>query len=310
MKKVILWGSRTEYDFYYKYFEVEILKSNMKIEAVILNEEHLFSVIDGTEVIKIDELLMRQYDYLIDMNHKEPQTVRKILELLNISLEKVIPARAFCLPSFDLNRYIKVRESRISIIANHCWGGYTYNNLGMQFLSPFINLFVEPEDYLKLLNDFDYYMELPLHYIREEYEPRLKRNYPVIGLEDVVLHFNHYTDFDSAVDIWNKRKSRINKDNLLVEMAIGRHEDIEKFSALPFQYKIGLTTIPCREKGVLYCPIPSEDYLENKYAGNIFNFFNHVALRAADEYRYYDILKLLNHEKDFTRFAGIGSFEF
>lgn len=38
MKKVIVWRNRIEYDFYYKYFEVERLKSNMEIEAVILNE--------------------------------------------------------------------------------------------------------------------------------------------------------------------------------------------------------------------------------------------------------------------------------
>lgn len=301
MKKVIVWGSRTEYDFYYKYFEVERLKSNMEIEAVILNEEHLFSKIDGIEVIKIDELLVRQYDYLIDMNQKEPQAVQQILKLLNISREKVIPARVFLLPSFDLNRYIKVRESRISIIANHCWGGFTYNSLGMQFLSPFINMFVEAEDYIKLLNNFDYYMELPLHFVREEYEVNLKRNYPVVGLDDVVLYFNHYTDFDSAVAIWNKRKSRINKDNLFVEMAIRRYEDIEKFIALPFQYKIGFSTVPCEEKDVLYCPMPEENYFEDKYAGNVNNFFNHVAMAPTDEFRYYDILKLLNHEKDFVR---------
>lgn len=82
------------------------------------------------------------------MNQEEPQTVSKILELLNISREKVIPVRVFRLLSFDLNRYIKVKESRVSIITNHCWRGYTYHYLGMQFLSPFINIFVEEEDYI------------------------------------------------------------------------------------------------------------------------------------------------------------------
>jgi len=301
MKKVIVWGDRIEYDYYYKHFEAERLKSNIEIEAVVLNEEYLFSMIDGIEVIKIDELLERQYDYLINMNQKEPQTVQKILKLLNISLEKVIPAKVFCLPAFDFNRYIQVRESKISIVANHCWGGITYNSLGMQFLSPFINMFVEPEDYINLLNHFDYYMGLPLHFIREEYEVNLRRKYPVAGLDDVVLHFNHDTDFDSAAAVWNKRKSRLNKDNLLVEMAIECYEDAEKFAALPIRHKIGFSTIPCREKDIYFFPIPEKDYLENKYGGNIFNFFNHIAMIPTDECRYYDVLKLLNHEKDFMR---------
>ncbi|MBD5473700.1 MAG: DUF1919 domain-containing protein [Lachnospiraceae bacterium] len=297
MKKVIVWGNSLEYEFFHKYFEIERLKSNMDIEAIILNEEHLFSKIDGIEVIKIDELLGRQYDYLIDMNQEEPQTVLKILELLNISREKVIPARVFCLPSFDLNRYIKVKESRVSIIANHCWGGYTYHSLGMQFLSPFINMYVEAEDFIRLLNDFDYYMGLPLHFIKEGYEENLKRNYPIVGLDDVVLRFNHYTDFDSAVAVWNQRKSRINKDNLFIEMVIRDYKDIEKFVALPFQHKIGFSTIPCEERDMFYCRIPNG--LEDKYADHIGIYLCRVA--TMEEFGYYDILKLLNHEKDFGR---------
>ena len=67
MKKVILWGSRLEYDIYCKFFEVEVLKSNIKIEALVLNEEAMFSFIDGIEVIGVEDLLNRQFDYLINL---------------------------------------------------------------------------------------------------------------------------------------------------------------------------------------------------------------------------------------------------
>lgn len=123
MRKVILWGSRQEYDLYRRAFEVEQLKSNMRIMAIVLNEGRVARYIDGVEVIAIEELLVRDYDYLIDMNKADSQTIRRILDLLDIPLEKVIPARAFALPFFDLERYIEVRESRVSIISNHCWGG-------------------------------------------------------------------------------------------------------------------------------------------------------------------------------------------
>ena len=248
MKKVILWGSRLEYDIYCKFFEVEVLKSNIKIEALVLNEEAMFSFIDGIEVIGVEDLLNRQFDYLINMNRQEPQTVRRILELLKIPLEKVIPAKVFRLPAFDWERYIKVREGKVSIIANHCWGGYTYNSLGMQFLSPFINMFVAPDDYLRLLGRFEYYINAPLHYLREGYE-----------------------------------------------------ETAEKFAALPFSHKIGLSTIASNLPDILYFPVEGNDYLENRYGKNIFNFFNHVAMLPSDEFKCYDILKLLNHESDYVR---------
>ena len=56
MIKVILWGPCAEYDKFLKYFECEILKNNMIIEAIVLNEENLIRSIDGIEVIRIDEL--------------------------------------------------------------------------------------------------------------------------------------------------------------------------------------------------------------------------------------------------------------
>lgn len=116
-----------------------------------------------------------------------------------------------------------------------------------------------------MLNDFDQYTDLPLHFLKEEYDVGLMRNYPVVGLDDIVLHFIHYIDFNSAVAIWNQRKSRINKDNLFIEMALDNYKDIEKFVTLPFQHKIGLSTIPCEERDVLYCRTPND--FEDKYVG-------------------------------------------
>ncbi len=306
MIKVILWGPCAEYDKFLKYFECEILKNNMIIEAIVLNEENLIRSIDGIEVIRIDELLVRSYDYLIDMNQVDQRFVIRILELLNIPRSKVIPARVFGQPFFDLLRYIQVKESRVSIIANTCWGGYTYNSLGLEFTSPFINMYMNADDYLKMLGNFRRYMELPLHFIEEGYEPGLSRNFPVAGLDDIKLFLNHYTDFNSAAVIWNKRKSRINYDNLFVEMAINRQEDIDKFLGLPFKHKIGFTTFPCNEPDILYFPITDNGYLQNKYPGGFGYFVNSIAMAMSNECKPYDILKLLNHEEDYLRLSMYG----
>lgn len=173
-------------------------------------------------------------------------------------------------------------------------------------MSPFINLFLESEDYLRLLENFDYYMGQPLYLVEEKYEVNLKRNYPIIGMGDIKLFFNHYTDFEQAAEIWEKRKQRINYGNLLVEMRIESKEALDRFLALPFEHKIGFSTVPCSEKGIMYFPIVENKYLQNKYANTIGYFVNEIASIISGEGKLYDSLKLLNHEEDYVKVVYTG----
>lgn len=301
MTKVILWGSCEEYGIFCKYFQFEVLKGNMQIEAVCLNGVHQISRIDGIEVIRVEELMFREYDYLIDMNRQERTAVTRILELLQVPRSKVILASIFQQAYFDLKRWIAVQESKVSIISDNCWGGITYHSLGLEFLSPFINLFLESGDYLRLLENFAYYMEQPLYLLEEKYEVNLKRNYPVVGLGDIKLFFNHYTDFEQAAQIWEKRKQRINYGNLLVEMRIESREALDRFLALPFEHKIGFSTVPCDEKDILSFPIIENGYLQSRYGNVIGYFVNELASVVSKEGKLYDSLKLLNHEEDYVK---------
>lgn len=297
--EVIIWGSSIEYDKYAKSFSYEVAKGNMKIKAITLNEEGIMSHLDGISLIKIEEILSYEFDYLIDMNQEDHQTVLRILELLQISLDKVIPARVFLHPAFDLQRWVQVKESRVSLISNNCWGGYTYHSMGLKFDSPFINMFLREENYLKLLENFEHYMQCPILLVEQCYEANLKRNYPVMGLEDVRLHFNHYTDAESAAVTWNKRKSRLNYDNLLVEMLIKTPEALERFLKLPFRHKIGFTMLKCEEKDVI--SFGDYAYYMEKYADADWRLINSMADWKANECKVYDVLKLLNHEEDYRR---------
>ena len=301
MTKVILWGSCEEYGIFCKYFQFEVLKGNMQIEAVCLNGVHQISRIDGIEVIRVEELMFREYDYLIDMNRQERTAVTRILELLQVPRSKVILASIFQQAYFDLKRWIAVQESKVSIISDNCWGGITYHSLGLEFLSPFINSFLESGDYLRLLENFAYYMEQPLYLLEEKYEVNLKRNYPVVGLGDIKLFFNHYTDFEQAAQIWEKRKQRINYGNLLVEMRIESREALDRFLALPFEHKIGFSTVPCDEKDILSFPIIENGYLQSRYGNVIGYFVNELASVVSKEGKLYDSLKLLNHEEDYVK---------
>lgn len=295
---VIIWGNSVDYDTYAKTFFHEVLKGNMKIEAIVFNDEESMQYLEGIPIIKIEEILQFSFDYLIDMNDKEHDVALHILELLRIPLDKVIPARVFLLPTFDLKRWVQIQKSEISIISSNCWGGLTYHSLGLPFWSPFINLFMKENDFLTLLENFETYMQYPLHFV-EERRANLEKNYPVMALGDVLLHFNHYEDAKSAVAIWEKRKKRLHYDNLFVEMLIETEEGLERFRNLSYPHKIGLTMLPCEEKDVISFgkyPYYVERYL--KEAGQLVLM---LARWQTSECKVYDILKLLNHEEDYRR---------
>lgn len=301
MRRVIAWGTSVEYDLYRRWMEPEILKGNMELVALALNEEDYLSSLDGIQVIKLDELLVREYDYLINMNSNDDPAIARILELLKVPRDKVIPIELFRRPYFDLMQWEKVQKSHVSIIANNCWGGITCHSVGLRFNSPFVNLWMESGNYLTLLENLQYYMKVEPHFIREELDRVLLHTYPVIGLDNVELHFNHFYDFESAQEAWNRRKARLNYDNLLVEMTIGKQEELDRFLALPYQYKIGFSSIPCESEDIVYIPFYENAFLQEKYKNDFAGLVMHMAFPDTDECRQYNVLKLLNHEESYMR---------
>lgn len=298
MYRVIVWGDRTGYDYNMKWLEVEVLKNNIQILAIVLNETKLFRQIDGVEVRDIDSLLSLEYDFIIDMNENAPDKVRRIMELLKISMEKVIPVRVFRQPYFDMKRWVKVKNENISIISSHCWGGIVYNTLGLPFASPTVNMFFPIDDFLKMVKNIKHYMNEPLELIREEYEVNLQRNYPVVKLDDIMIHCNHYRNFEEAEQIWERRKHRINYDNIFVEMTAKTHEQIDEFLRLPYEKKICFTALPCNETNVV--SIYNQQF-QNLYGDKEWQFALGIAGKQFAECKQYDLLKLLSGEKNYLR---------
>lgn len=91
------------------------------------------------------------------------------------------------------------------------WGGITHE-LGQRFLSPTVNLFLVPEDYIKFIYNLKFYIK-ESDMIEDQIES-LKRGYPVGKLNDIKLFFVHYKNFDSAKNKWYERCSRINWNNI------------------------------------------------------------------------------------------------
>lgn len=300
-KRVVIWGTFVDYEEYRPMFKIEELKGNIEIAAVMFLDEDVVQRIDGYQVVKAEALPALDADYIVGLENELLSDMHKILEMLGIAEERLVPGRCFKLPDFDFARYLKVRGSGISIVSDNCWGGLTYHALGMKFTSPFINMFMEERDYVRLAQKLPEYMAKELAYVRNEYNKELKKEYPVCALGDVLLYCNHYDSYEHAKQIWDERKSRMNYGNILVKMMIHTEEELREFEKIPYR-KVGFSLVPSEHPEVIDCSSVAESgYLESAHHGNFWEFVNWQARYERVELKYYNVLKLLDGAKDYRR---------
>lgn len=114
-------------------------------------------------------------------------------------------------------------NKQVSIISQNCIAGVFYHDMKQQFLSPTINLFFTCPDFVKFVLDLKLYLSLELQMTWGE-------EYPVGLLGDIKIYFMHYQTCTEAKEAWDRRKSRINWDNILVLST-----DMEEFTEETFK---------------------------------------------------------------------------
>ncbi|MCW9047716.1 MAG: DUF1919 domain-containing protein [Gammaproteobacteria bacterium] len=141
-----------------------------------------------------------------------------------------------------------VKDKSFIIISDDCWGGSIYQWYKRAYNTPFIGVFLYAPCYMKLLSNFDYYMEKKLEFVDVTKYPDLPKTYPVGLLEDIEIHFPHYATEEDAEKKWNRRACRMlqerNKDNYFFKFSDGAGataEDFEKFHKLPFKNKLSFS---------------------------------------------------------------------
>lgn len=160
----------------------------------------------------------------------------------------------------------QLKFTDFTIISNNCWGGLVYQFFGLQYASPTIGLFMMDDDYIKFLENLDYYLSQPLAFIshvESKYREQLQKEttakecYPIALLDDVEVHFMHYRSVEDAQKKWEYRKTRINKDRLLVKMSQRSSNDLtilERFEKLSYKNKLCFTESEHMGKGYVYIP--------------------------------------------------------
>lgn len=119
------------------------------------------------------------------------------------------------------NSYRKnLTNNNFTILCNTCVGGILYKRLDQPFNSPTINLGIESKDFCIFLEHFDYYLEQEVKDNGNDLD-----NNPtgiILGngknIPDIVLYFVHYRNFADGKEKWDKRKQRIDRNNIYIIM--------------------------------------------------------------------------------------------
>ena len=137
----------------------------------------------------------------------------------------------------SLNR-VRLKNKDVTLICSNCGGGFLYHWLGLKFNSPFINLYLTNEDYIKALEDRENFLDAEI-----VEDTSGDETYPVgIGYLGIKIHFMHYATFEEAIEKWNRRKARINPDNIAFMFTnYGGYTLLEQFDKLPFKHKVAFT---------------------------------------------------------------------
>lgn len=155
----------------------------------------------------------------------------------------------------------KLNNIDFSIISNNCWGGDVYRYFGLPYSSPTVGLYFWADEYLKFVANLKHYFSCSLEFIdvkdSEHYEVLQSRGEEskIVGkLDDIEIVFLHYHSREEAKEKWERRKNRINYNNLIIkfsEMNGCTVDDLEEFDnlELPNSKKIMFVSeCPCRWK--------------------------------------------------------------
>lgn len=191
----------------------------------------------------------------------------------------------------------RIKNKNFTLICDNCTGGVLYHDLGLPFLSPTINLYIVPDDYLKFISNLEYYTSAPLVESTEKGIDADGREYPIGIIEDVKVYFMHYSSFDEAKEKWELRCKRINWDNLFFVM----HKRSEKCQE---RHIASFDVLPIKNK-VIFINNPRPDIISSYYikgfekengVGNIM-WYKSPKILAKRYYEDFDFIGWINGEK-------------
>ena len=178
----------------------------------------------------------------------------------------------------------KLVNHDFSIICSDCTAGCVCKDLKEQMRSPTRNFYFNADGYIKFCQDLEYYLSQPL---TEDKNPP-DTEYLTAMCGDVRLFLVHYDSVKQAQEEWERRKGRVNLDNLFFLMNdrnFCTEEHIAAFDALPYPNKVCFTHKKYPQyKSTFYLPgsddkkelRPVIDYIHQWWIRRYYDFFDFV----------------------------------
>ena len=120
----------------------------------------------------------------------------------------------------NYDRYVlklrkRLKNKSVSIVSNNCIGGILYHDLGLKFNSPTINTLIYGDEFIEFINNLKEYIDCELVY------DETSKEYPIgilssIDKKSIHIHFLHNNTFEEAKSNWDRRKGRIDYNNLFI----------------------------------------------------------------------------------------------
>lgn len=148
-------------------------------------------------------------------------------------------------------------------------GGRLYDKFSLPYLTPTIGLAIDTADFVKFLENYEYYLSLELKPIEGvQKQVNDEWGYYDCTLGEIKILFRHYRDVNDAIAKWNRRKERIIKENIIVKLTcFDENIDIDvldRFAKLPYKKILFLSNKELVEKyesfsRVVYIPKDKTD---------------------------------------------------
>ncbi len=195
--------------------------------------------------------------------------------------------------SLLLFRRHQLKNKNFSVICNNCLAGVgIYKKLRMKYSTPTIGLWFYADDYIRFLENIEWYINQPLTFTKTSKYPEVNeaqklQKYPIGVLGwDVEIQFNHYRTEDEAKKKWERRSKRINKKNLFLifsDRYAFKEEYLARYERLPYP-KLFFSAKPRKSEVVIFV----REYKNETEVGNskINRYYE----------KYVDLIKWLNGE--------------
>lgn len=291
MYQVVIFGTGKLYNDALLNIKIRENTGELKVMGVISGEISAGRLLDGYRVVSLSEIQNMEYDYcLFARPEKEIDNALKY-----IRREKIIPIRVLQIPYFNFDRYIQLKTKPVSIIAANCWGGYCYHYLGLPFMSPTINMWIDRMQFIDFVDNLEQYLQEEVVETGTGKDNFAGKTYPIARVGDISLHMNHYATFEEGKAAWEKRKARVNLGNLLVISASDNAACVERFCRCKAERKYIFVPADMKMQGDSTVPI---EYRRRDDGSTIAMYANGYANGALSGI---DILAFISGDRSWNR---------